>query len=175
MEHRRRRSSTVELPFQQLLKNNDLAIIENPLRRIPEDRLSAYIESFHEEFNLADVVDLATLIRGARLARDEEAFMSEEVAAKSLTTIETSALEREKRASIWTESRELKIILLTCCVASVAQGWVSELLRRPDQCGKHQALTSELARLKPHLLMRENRRRKVLLLAQTRHGPNSLV
>ncbi|KAL8758213.1 MAG: hypothetical protein Q9184_003996 [Pyrenodesmia sp. 2 TL-2023] len=124
MELRRPGSPTTELPFQQLLKNNHLAIIENPLRRIPEDRLSAYIKSFHENSDLADFVDVPTLIRGARLARDEEAFMSEEVAEGSLTEIEKLALEREKRTTIWTESREIKIILLTCCVASIAQGWM---------------------------------------------------
>ncbi|KAL8901570.1 MAG: hypothetical protein Q9207_005134 [Kuettlingeria erythrocarpa] len=123
MELQERRSSTREIPFQQLLKHNGLGIIENPLRRIPEDGLSAYIESFHEAANIADVVDVATLIRGARLARDEEAFMSEEVAGNTLTKIEASALEREKDSTIWRESREIKTILLTCCVASIAQGW----------------------------------------------------
>ncbi|KAL8650613.1 MAG: hypothetical protein Q9210_003724, partial [Variospora velana] len=144
MEHRRRRSSTAEIPFQQLLKNNKLAIIENPLRRIPENRLSAYIESFHEDHNLANVVDLATIIRGARLARDEEAFMSEEVAEKRLTKIEMSALEREKHTSIWTESRELKIILLTCCVASIAQGWVSEPLSLSARCEEYEASAGQI-------------------------------
>ncbi|KAL8916567.1 MAG: hypothetical protein Q9208_008438 [Pyrenodesmia sp. 3 TL-2023] len=125
MEHQRRRSSNLELPFQQLLRDNHLGIIENPLRRIPEDRLSRDIGSFHVRSGLADVVDVATLIRGARLARDEEAFMSGGVAGESLTNIETLALDNEKRTTIWTESREIKIILLTCCVASIAQGWLS--------------------------------------------------
>ncbi|KAL8937673.1 MAG: hypothetical protein Q9216_004307 [Gyalolechia sp. 2 TL-2023] len=112
-----------QIPFEQLLKHNDLAIIENPLRRIPEDRLSGYIKSFHDQDNLANVVDVDTLIRGARLARDEEAFMAGEGADGYLSQVEAAALGKEKESSIWTESRELKIILLTCCVGSVVQGW----------------------------------------------------
>lgn len=115
------------IPFEQLLKHNHYGIIENPLRRIPEDRLSTHIESFYRDwFGLADVVDLDTLVRGARLARDEEAFMVEEGVDGCLTKVEKAALDKEKVSSIWTESRELKIILLTCCVGSVLQGWVSE-------------------------------------------------
>lgn len=141
MEHQRRRSSTAQLPFQQLLKHNHLAIIENPLRRIPEDHLNVCIKSFHEEYNLASVVDVTTLVRGARLARDEEAFIAEETAEGSLTLFERAALGREKGTSIWTESREIKIILLTCCVGSVLQGWVSKFLRSQSWSRKHEAAT----------------------------------
>ncbi|KAG6986636.1 hypothetical protein G7Y79_00075g099080 [Physcia stellaris] len=113
-----------QLPFQQLLKQNDLAIIENPLRRIPEDRVNAYIESFHEDSKLATVVDLDTLTRGGRLAYDQEAFISDEVADKILSEVDKAALEKEKSTCIWTESREIKIIVLICFVGSVVQGWV---------------------------------------------------
>ncbi|KAI4139844.1 MAG: hypothetical protein LQ341_004062 [Variospora aurantia] len=164
MKHRRGQSTSPEGSFQELLENNKLGYIENPLRRIPENRLSACIVKFHERHKLANVIDLATLIRGARLARDEEAFMSEEVAEKSLTNLEMSALEREKHTRIWTESRELKIILLTCCVASIAQGWVSE----SASAGERDTLT-------PHLLTRGTRRYKLLLSAQTRHGQKNLT
>ena len=124
MENQRRPSSTV-LPFQVLLEHNDLGFIENPLRRIHEDHLSAYVESFYEASDLADVVDLTILTRGARLARDEDAFISEEKAEGNFTAVEMAALGREKTTSIWSEGREVKIILLTCCVGSVVQGWVS--------------------------------------------------
>ncbi|KAL8735068.1 MAG: hypothetical protein Q9181_002952 [Wetmoreana brouardii] len=121
MGHQPRRS----IPFQQLLKHLHLGIVENPLRRIPEDRLNVYIKSFHEESDLAKAIDIHTLIRGARLARDEEGFITEETAKGSLTEVEREALQEGRPTSIWRESREIKIILLTCCVASVAQGWIS--------------------------------------------------
>lgn len=120
-------SNNRPIPFERLLKNNDLAFVENPLRRIPEDRLNALIELFyHDTPDLADLVDLDTLIRGARLARDEEAFVAEENANGRLNKAEKAALDKEKVSSIWTESRELKIILLICGLGAVVQGWVSE-------------------------------------------------
>lgn len=113
------------IPFERLLKDNDLAFVENPLRRIPEDRLRALIETFyHDNPRLVDFVDLDTLIRGARLARDKEAFLKEEEANGRLSKVEKAALDKEKVSSIWTESRELKIILLICFLGAVVQGWV---------------------------------------------------
>lgn len=128
MDHRPRKTSATQLPFQQLLGHNDLAIIENPLRRIPEERLRAYIESFHEEHHLVDVVDIDTLVRGARLAREKEGFVAEETAADTLSDVEKAALKKEESTTIWTESREIKIIVLTCCVGSIVQGWVSKMI-----------------------------------------------
>lgn len=128
------------LPFQQLLEHNDTAKIENPLRRIPEDQLAAYIKTFWEENDLEKVVDLTTLPRGARLARDEEAFKAE----GSLTPVEKAALQKEKHATIWTETREIKIILLTCCVGSVLHGWVSRIL--PSE----ESVTEQMLALKRH-------------------------
>lgn len=110
MEYRGRRSTVTQLPFQRLLQSNDLGIIENPLRRIHEDDLDLDIQSFHTEYKLADVVDVDVLVRGGRLARDEEATLIE----GNLHDIEKKALNKEKTSNIWKESKELKIILLTC-------------------------------------------------------------
>ena len=118
------------LPFQQLLEHGNTAIIKNPLRRVPEDHLTTYIESFFKKSGLENVIDIATLVRGARLARDQEAFIAEGNREGSVTPVELAALKKEKfdNISIWTEARELKIILLTCCVGSILHGWVSQLL-----------------------------------------------
>ena len=110
---------TQQLPFQQLLENNELCIIENPLQRVEEADLDRDIYEFHEDYGLGRVVDLETLIHGAHLARDEEATSAEGI----LTEVEERAQEREKRTRFWEESKELKVILLTCCVGSVVQGW----------------------------------------------------
>ncbi|KAL8679449.1 MAG: hypothetical protein Q9186_004279 [Xanthomendoza sp. 1 TL-2023] len=111
------------LPFEQLLEQNNLAVIENPLRRIPEREVEAYITAFHKENNLGTVVDLTTLLRGARLARDPEAFTAREIAQGTLTEVEKAALKREEHPSIWTETRELKIIIFNCSIGSITQGW----------------------------------------------------
>ena len=108
------------LPFQRLLENNDLGIIENPLQRIEEAELDEDISAFHQDYGLAKVVDLDVLIRGGRLARGEEVFVAEE----SLSDVERAALQKEKVTRFWEESKELKVILLTCSVGAVVQGWV---------------------------------------------------
>ena len=105
-----RPARTTQLPFQRLFENNDLGIIENPLRRVHEDDLDTDIRNFHEEYGLVKIVDVDVLVRGGRLARDEEATIME----KRLNIVEMTALEREKVTKIWDESKELKIILLTC-------------------------------------------------------------
>ncbi|KAL8969937.1 MAG: hypothetical protein Q9183_001757 [Haloplaca sp. 2 TL-2023] len=129
MEHQARQSSAKQFPFTQFVEHNRLGVIENPLRRIPEEKLKDYIESFHEINRLGTVVDPATLVRGARLARDEEGFVAEEKAVENLTFVESTALDKEKGTTIWSETREIKIILLICCVGSVLQGWVSRAIR----------------------------------------------
>ena len=114
------------VPFDLLLRDNRTGIIEDPLRRIPEDHLNACIRTFYDKAELGSVIDFDTVIRAARLARDEEAFSVEEEADRTLTEVEKKALKREKHTTFWTESREIKVILLTCFVGSVLQGWVSE-------------------------------------------------
>ena len=115
----RQQSQPSELPFERLLRNNNLGIIENPLRRIDEDDLKRNIRDFHQDEGLESVLDAETLIRGGCLARDEEGFETE----YDLSAPEKKALQDEKVSNIWTESKELRIILLTCFVASIVQGW----------------------------------------------------
>lgn len=107
-------------PFQQLLENNDMGIIENPLQRIDEDDLDENTANFYTENNLGKVVDVETLIRGGRLARSEKIFKTR----GGLSEVETVALEREGKTRFWEESKELRIILLTCTMGSITQGWV---------------------------------------------------
>ena len=107
-------------PFQRLLRNNDLGIIENPLLRIDEEELEKDSTNFHLEY-LTGVVDLNVLHRGGRLARNGEEVFRE---IEHIDRVESQALDKEKRTTFWQESKELKVILLTCTVASVVQGWV---------------------------------------------------
>ncbi|KAL8783576.1 MAG: hypothetical protein Q9195_009348 [Heterodermia aff. obscurata] len=114
-------ASMAPVPFQTLLENNDAGRIENPLARLDEDDLIADIQDFHADplNNLGDVVDVEVLIRGGLLAKDEEVAIAE----KHINEREKAALEKEKYTTIWRESKELRVNLLTCCVASVLQGW----------------------------------------------------
>ncbi|KAG8533920.1 uncharacterized protein KY384_001661 [Bacidia gigantensis] len=122
-------SRTAQLPFQQLLKNNDLGIIENPLQRVDEVDLDEDITNFYAEHHLGKVVDLDTLIRAGHVARDEKATIAEGI----LNEVELRALEKEKTTRFWEESKELKLILLTCFVGSVVQGWAQGAIVGPNQ------------------------------------------
>lgn len=129
MERQTPRNRATQLPFQRLLKNNDLGIIENPLARIDEDELAQRISEFYRDFHLSDVVDLDVLIRGGHLARSEEIFVAE----GSPSNLEKEALSKEKNSRFWEESKELRVILLTCSVASIAQGWVQAAIVGANQ------------------------------------------
>lgn len=109
------------VPFQTLLENNDAGRIENPLARLDEDDLVADIREWHADPSnpIGSVVEVETLIRGGLLAKDEEVAIAE----KYISEREIAALEDEKCTTIWRESKELRVNLLTCCVASILQGW----------------------------------------------------
>ncbi|KAL8712505.1 MAG: hypothetical protein Q9220_003353 [cf. Caloplaca sp. 1 TL-2023] len=108
MAQQPRRSSDPQVPFDQLLRNNRLGIIENPLRRIPDDRFNECIESFYEEAKLAGLIDLPTFIKAARLAKEKEAFLAEEKAQGTFSNVDDSALEKEESTKIWTETKGSK-------------------------------------------------------------------
>ena len=145
MALRPQQSQTPELPFEKLLRNNNLGIIENPLRRIDDEDIKEDIRNFHKaEGGLSDIVDLDVLLRGGLLAKDEEGFE----AGANLSGPEKTALKDEKTSKIWQESKELRIILLTCFVASIVQGWAQGAIVGanqlwPNDLGLRTGLTEE--------------------------------
>lgn len=105
--------------FEDLLRNNRLGIVDNPLfYRNPEDILRD-VEEFYEDHRLADVVDVGLLKRGALLARDRDEFMEDNI----LSSVERRALLREENPKFWQQTRELQAVLLTCCIGAIVQGW----------------------------------------------------
>lgn len=82
---------------------------------------------------LRDVVSEDLLIRGGRLAYDPELFM--QATNSGLDEVEQLAFEKERKSGLWQQNKELKTILLTCCVAAIVQ-YVSPyfiLLTRHDE------------------------------------------
>lgn len=105
--------------FEELLRNNRLGIVDNPLfYRNPEDILRD-VEEFYKDHKLEDVVDVELLKRGALLARDRDEFMEDNI----LSSVERRALLREEKPKFWQQTRELKTVLLTCCIGAIVQGW----------------------------------------------------
>ena len=77
------------------------------------------MEDFYEDHSLADVVDVKLLKRGALLARDRDGFMQEHL--DDLSPIEKKALLKEENPKFSELTRELKIVLLTCCIGAIVQ------------------------------------------------------
>jgi len=92
--------------------------VDNPLiYQEPAEQERAVRQLHHSAPGLADACDVNLLLRGAALARDEELFLS----SPGLTEVERRAVEREKEAEIWDQPKELKTILLTCCIGAIVQ------------------------------------------------------
>ncbi|RDW80383.1 hypothetical protein BP5796_05081 [Coleophoma crateriformis] len=108
-------------PFKDLLKRNELGIIDSPLLWIDPEVQDENVRKTHAAHKLADTVDEEMLVRGGRLARDEELFLTAN--SNHVTEAEKEALRKEKQSALWQQSKELKLILLTCCIAAIAQGW----------------------------------------------------
>ena len=76
---------------------------------------------FYLSHKLRTVVERDVFIRGALLARDADSLDN----VPGLTSVEKSALESEDTESSWRHvqllTKETRIILATCCIASIAQ------------------------------------------------------
>ena len=86
------------------------------------------MEDFYEDHKLADVVDIKLLKRGALLARDRDGFMQEH--EDDLSPIEKKALLKEENPKFSELTRELKVVLLTCCIGAIVQYANQSLLFR---------------------------------------------
>lgn len=75
------------------------------------------MEEFYDDHKLADVVDVKLLKRGALLARDRDEFMENRL----LSSVERKALLKEDNPKFWQQTRELKAVLLTCCIGAIIQ------------------------------------------------------
>ena len=93
--------------------------IDNPLIYRSPEELRTDVETFFQAHQLGSVLDEELLQRGARLAQDEVRFL----ASGDASQVERTALQREKDPSIRDHSRNLNVILLTCCIAAMKNGW----------------------------------------------------
>ncbi|CAG8403764.1 unnamed protein product [Penicillium salamii] len=94
--------------------------LDYPLFNQQTGRLEADVTSFHRIAQLTDVVDLPTLIRGAKLSRQR---WNKNTAG--LTEAEEIIVGREMREiSIpWLQNRSLLVTIMTTACAAITQGW----------------------------------------------------
>jgi hypothetical protein len=113
------------------------------------------VEEFYKDHKLEDVVDVELLKRGALLARDREEFMEDNI----LSSVERRALLREEKPKFWQQTRELKTVLLTCCIGAIVQ------------YANYRSFTSSGSPYKRSLIAFIEAGRKRISTVQTRSGP----
>jgi hypothetical protein len=92
--------------------------VDNPLlHRDPSDQDNDVRATYSRHPDLQGALDVELLIRGARLARDQELFE----ATEHLSGIESAALQRERISGFWKQPKSLRVIILTCCVGAIVQ------------------------------------------------------
>ncbi|EED15428.1 sugar transporter, putative [Talaromyces stipitatus ATCC 10500] len=111
--------------FNNLLRNNQLGIIDNPLNYVTPDELDNDVHQFYKYHHLEHVVEEELLLRGARLARDGVNY-------QNYTEVERKALEDEDRPTLPSQPRALQTILLACSIGAIVQGWTQANLTGAD-------------------------------------------
>ncbi|KAH8593996.1 hypothetical protein B0O99DRAFT_652918 [Bisporella sp. PMI_857] len=131
-------------PFRELLQNNELGIIDSPLQWTDPNVQDENVRRTRREYNLSDMISEDLFVRGGRLARDEELFLSN----PDVPQFEKDCVIQDKTSTVWQQSKEMKIILLTCCVSAIAQGWdqaslTGANLKWPSEMNLHVDVTKD--------------------------------
>ncbi|CAO2657097.1 Nn.00g059000.m01.CDS01 [Neocucurbitaria sp. VM-36] len=106
--------------IEERLRSNERGIIDNPLNyRDEKTELPLDVKRFFKDYKLQNVTTEETILRGARLAQDDQRFQKN----YALSEDEKRALEREQDPRLSGLTRTLKLIMVTCCIAATTQGW----------------------------------------------------
>ncbi|CAI7636544.1 unnamed protein product [Penicillium glandicola] len=93
--------------------------VDNPLVHQEYPQLEAEVTEFHERLGLDSVVDLKTLIKGARVAKDRWAH-----ATPGLTPAELETIRKEEEDSLsLLQNRGLLVTIMATACAAITQGW----------------------------------------------------
>ncbi|KAF9892110.1 hypothetical protein FE257_002516 [Aspergillus nanangensis] len=90
----------------------------NPLRERTPEELEDDVTKFHHRNQLEDAVDVALLIKGARIAQDPR-----NLSVCQLTSAEKKAIETERKLGFFQQTKDLKVTILTTACAAIIQGW----------------------------------------------------
>ncbi|KAH0271671.1 MFS general substrate transporter, partial [Aureobasidium melanogenum] len=85
--------------------------------------LIGHVKRFHTEKGLEEVVSLETLQQGARLAKSREAL---EKYYPELPSKIQKELDSEEGGQLRSLTKALKVLLCTCAVGAIVQGWSQE-------------------------------------------------
>ncbi|KAG9567972.1 hypothetical protein KCU77_g2770, partial [Aureobasidium melanogenum] len=123
IQHRRRQRAPTSRVDEQISRNAQYGFIISPLLAMDDATLLKHAENFHSREGLKEVVDLETLQQGARLAKSREAL---ERHYREMTDKEKIELDSEESGELRSLTKSLRVLLFTCAVAAIVQGWSQE-------------------------------------------------
>ncbi|KAE8349846.1 MFS transporter [Aspergillus coremiiformis] len=94
------------------------------------DELENDVRDFYRRVGLEDVVDLDLLLKGARLAQEDD-----DVNLIDLTPAELKAIKHEP--GLLQQSKALKVTILTTACAAITQGWQQSTINASSSGWKH--------------------------------------
>ncbi|KAJ6064040.1 Major facilitator superfamily domain general substrate transporter [Penicillium canescens] len=95
-------------------------IIDNPLVHQEYPQLEAEVELFHVRLKLESVVDLQTLIKGAKIAKQPWGHHTLELTPAELQTINE---ENSENSLSFLSTRGLLVTIMATACAAITQGW----------------------------------------------------
>ncbi|KAK4507915.1 hypothetical protein PRZ48_001650 [Zasmidium cellare] len=108
--------SIVDAPWRaHIFENNDQRLIDNPLANV--HHIEREIRSFVKDHGFQQQESL--FVKAGQILRDPEAWR----AVPNLTDEEKEALEKENSKGFWKQPKELRVTIITLCIAAVVQGW----------------------------------------------------
>ncbi|OQE34532.1 hypothetical protein PENCOP_c017G08193 [Penicillium coprophilum] len=96
------------------------SIIDNPLIHQDYRQLEAEVEQFYDRLQLESVVDLRTLIKGARIAKQRWGHATPGLSPAEVATIKEENLETSLS---FLHTRGLLVTIMATACAAITQGW----------------------------------------------------
>lgn len=102
---------------ENIFDDNDQCLVDNPLIRLRPDEVERKAKRFVRTHGLHNQEE--TFIKAGKILRDPEAWE----AVPNLSLDEKEVLFNETRGGFWKQPKELRVTIITLCVAAVVQGW----------------------------------------------------
>ena len=111
-------NSVLEPPENEnIFDDNDQCLVDNPLIRLRPDEVERKAKHFVRTHGLQNQEEV--FVKAGKILRDPEAWES----VPSLSLDEKEVLFNETRNGFWKQPKDLRVTIITLCVAAVVQGW----------------------------------------------------
>ncbi|WPH00120.1 Hypothetical protein R9X50_00294300 [Acrodontium crateriforme] len=97
--------------------SNDEGLVDSPLLHLRPDQVDRLARQFVKQYGLENHEQV--FIKAGKILRDPEAWQS----VPRLTLDEKEVLKNEMKNTFWKQPKQLRVTIITLCVAAVVQGW----------------------------------------------------